>query len=104
MFSTVHPKVSQGERIGLTTKFRCQFCRFAVDSEKRTLEKVENTTDGVIITVEDDQPSDVQALSGCPNCGSLNWSNKVPKAKVERPEDRPGQSGRWMMRRGYTRF
>jgi hypothetical protein len=104
MFATLHPKKSKGERIGLTTKFRCQFCRFPVDAEKRRNEKLENLTDGIQITTSGGIPTVVSAVSGCPNCGSLNWSQKVPKGPIIRPEDRPWQSGRWMSKHSYKRF
>lgn len=92
-FVSVHPIKSKGERVGQTTRYRCKFCRFPVDAAKRSVSKSETVTDGNTITVEDGEVTAVIAESGCPNCGSLNWSDKVPKGPIIRPEDRPGISG-----------
>lgn len=106
MFKILHPKVSNGERIGATTKYRCQFCRFPVDGNKRKNSPLENLTDGNTIVVSGGRATSVTATSGCPNCGSLNFSPHVPQGQIIRPEDRPGLLADWSQRlkRFYERF
>ena len=81
--------------MGRTTKFRCRFCRFPVDANKRTTTQAETVTDGFsyVIDATNKVASSAKAGSGCPNCGSLNWTKKKPHGPIIRPEDRPGMSG-----------
>ncbi len=99
----VHPKKSKGERLGRTTRYRCQFCRFPVNAEQRKNERVDEPLSGNVQTGTDPDIT-VTASSGCPFCGALNWSDRVPPGKVEAPEDRVGFKGRPTFRRRKERF
>lgn len=85
----LHPSetAGRGQRLGLTSRYKCKQCGFFVDSRKRSNKSIENETDGIVVTGSYDADTfSVDAKQGCPQCGSFNWSSKVFKPANQRPE------------------
>lgn len=100
-YSSLHPSATagRGRRIGLTNLYRCKQCGFPVDTSKRTRKGSESVLDGIQITITDSSTIDVQAVSGCPQCGTFNWSDRAPTVPKKRPDERP----RFLVRRRYPK-
>lgn len=90
MFEQLHPSVSskKGKRIGLTSRYGCKQCGFPVDANRRSNRSIENLTDGVTITGTGNTVS-ISSDSGCPHCGSLNWSTHAVRQSKRRAEKIP---------------
>ncbi len=83
-FRELHPSATagHGRRIELTNKYRCKQCGFPVDAKRTQRRSTTGHLDGNVITGTIAGGAFlIQALSGCPHCGTHNWSDRVANTK-----------------------
>jgi predicted RNA-binding Zn-ribbon protein involved in translation (DUF1610 family) len=79
-YKVPHPSgtAGRGQRIGLTSRYKCKQCGFPVDARKRSNKNPENVADGIVVSgTYGASDFSVDAKQGCPNCGTFNWSSQT---------------------------